>query len=318
MKFGILGNAKIARTQVVPALLAQGHEVVALGTRNPQAPLWEGAPAGLKVLSYEGLLLEDIDAVYIGLPNHLHVDWTLKALAAGKHCLCEKPWALSERELDLIEDMVAATGCVAMEAFMVRHHPQWQWLRQQMPHGCDHIQVSFSYHNTDPANIRNQPNMGGGALWDIGCYAVMAGIWLQGSEPDEVSLRSVVHPEWGTDIHSWGELVWSSGCVLQFGVSTQSGPEQSLRATRAGQWAMLDTPFNPPAVTTAHHGMGPWPLAQTVTFEAANHYGLMADAFEQRVQQGNAQTEWAQSRMVNRTLCRLLSSQVLLAPTSQV
>jgi len=317
MKFGILGNAKIARTQVIPALLAHGHEVVALGTRNPDAPLWDGAPQGMSVLSYEGLLVEDIDAVYIGLPNHLHVEWTLKALAAGKHCLCEKPWALGTRELDTIEDMVSATGCVAMEAFMVRHHPQWHWLREQMPQGCDHIQVSFSYHNTDPANIRNQPHMGGGALWDIGCYAVMAGIWLQGREPDEVSLRSRMHPKWDTDIHSWGELVWSNGCVLQFGVSTQSGPGQSLRVTRAGQWVMLDTPFNPPEVTTAHHGLGIGPMGQQVTFAPANHYGLMADAFEQRVKEGGAPIEWAQSRMVNNTLCRLISSRVCLEPVSQ-
>lgn len=317
MKFGILGNAKIARTQVIPALLAHGHEVVALGTRNPDAPLWDGAPQGMSVLSYEGLLVEDIDAVYIGLPNHLHVEWTLKALAAGKHCLCEKPWALGTRDLDTIEDMVSATGCVAMEAFMVRHHPQWHWLREQMPQGCDHIQVSFSYHNIDPANIRNQPHMGGGALWDIGCYAVMAGIWLQGREPDEVSLRSRMHPKWDTDIHSWGELVWNNGCVLQFGVSTQSGPGQSLRVTRAGQWVMLDTPFNPPEVTTAHHGVGIGPMGQQVTFAPANHYGLMADAFEQRVKEGGAPIEWAQSRMVNNTLCRLISSRVCLEPVSQ-
>ena len=248
MRFGVLGNAKIARTQVIPAILEAGYPVTTIGSRGPANP-WPGAPT-MQWTSYEGVIADPaVDAVYIALPNHLHAHWSVAALRAGKHVLCEKPYALTTEEAAAIRDAMTASGRCFMEGFMVRHHPQWQWLATQPLGDVRQVQVVFNYDNQNPDNIRNHPDMGGGGLWDIGCYAVFAGHWLLGRAPDTCGLHVERHPEWGVDIHSQGWLRWdatatTNSVCLQFAVSMQTAKSQSVHVAGTTGWAHLHAPVN--------------------------------------------------------------------------
>jgi predicted dehydrogenase len=311
LRFGVLGNAKIARAQVVPAMLQAGQTVVAVGSRSSDRAEWAQA-LGARWCSYEAVLQDpQVEAVYIALPHHLHAQWSALALQAGKHVLCEKPMALSRAE-----KAQAASGCVFAEAYMVRHHPQWAWLRQLDFGPIRHIHVSFAYDNRDPANIRNQAHMGGGALWDIGCYAVFAGHWLLGS-PDRVALQRTLHPQWGTDIHSHGQLFWGQGpdaARLDFFVSTQSAKQQQLTVVGQGGWARLESPFNPPEVATVHWSpSGLAHEAQTLQLPPCNAYAVMVADFVRTVAGeppplGGA---WADSDAIQACLSELLASDPL-------
>ena len=129
MKFGILGDAKIAREKVIPAIRTAGHDVIALGRRTPMAKADDPVYDGVEQTNYDGVLAHpDVDIIYNPLPNHLHVPWSIKAMQADKHVICEKPIALNRVELQQLEDAAKATGRYVYEGFMIRHHPQWKWL----------------------------------------------------------------------------------------------------------------------------------------------------------------------------------------------
>ena len=316
MRFGILGNAKIARTQVIPAILEAGHIPLTIGSRG-EPSAWPGAPS-MRWTDYAGVLSDpNVQAVYIALPNHLHTQWTVAALHAGKHVLCEKPMALSVQESHQIQEAMQATGKLAVEAYMVRHHPQWHWLKTEAKLGAiRQIQVVFNYDNRDPNNIRNAIAVGGGALWDIGCYAVFAGHWLMGRGPDHVSASMQRHPKWGTDIHTQGTLHWQDVTAgdthLQFMVSTQSAKSQSVCVVGEAGWAQLHAPFNPrhnPYSSTAtwapsgglHHE------AQQVVFEPCNAYTNMVNGFAAQIGNGQALDARA-STVITHTLTRLIDA----------
>ena len=129
MKFGLLGDAKIAREKVIPAIRSTGHDVIALGRRTPVAKAGDPVYDGVEQTNYDGVLAHpDVDIIYNPLPNHLHVPWSIKAMQADKHVICEKPIALNRGELQQLEDAAEATGRYVYEGFMIRHHPQWKWL----------------------------------------------------------------------------------------------------------------------------------------------------------------------------------------------
>jgi predicted dehydrogenase len=199
LRWGILGAAKFARDHMAPAIhAARNAELVALATSDPAraAPFAAFAP-GLKIhTSYDDLLADTgIDAVYIPLPNHLHVAWTLKALAAGKHVLCEKPISLTAPEIAPIIAARDAFGLLAAEAFMIVHHPQWQRAQHLVQSGAigavTHVDGVFTYDNrADPGNIRNKPETGGGGIYDIGVYTYGSARFVTGAEP--VALDAVM------------------------------------------------------------------------------------------------------------------------------
>ncbi|MDZ7905572.1 MAG: Gfo/Idh/MocA family oxidoreductase [Cypionkella sp.] len=170
MRFGILGAANFALGHMAPAIhAAKGAEFYALATSGAEkAARFAAFNPALKVHStYEALLADPmVEAVYIPLPNHLHVEWTLKALAAGKHVLTEKPIAMAAGEIDQIIAARDAAGKLAAEAYMIVHHPQWsrakEWLEAGEIGTLRHVDAAFSFCLTDGANIRNRPETGGG------------------------------------------------------------------------------------------------------------------------------------------------------------
>ena len=199
LRWGILGASNFAANHMGPAIhAAKGAELAALGTSDPaKAGRFTSFAPGLRVHdSYDDLLAdESVDAVYIPLPNHLHVEWTLKALEAGKHVLCEKPMTLQADEFDRLIAARDASGKLAAEAFMIVHHPQFHRAKALVASGAigtlQHVDAVFSYFNDDMGNIRNQAQVGGGGLRDIGVYIFGSARYVTGQEPETVSFARI-------------------------------------------------------------------------------------------------------------------------------
>ena len=236
LKWGILSTAKIGTEKVIPAMQnGERCEVVAICSRDLARA--EQAAKELNIErafgSYEELLADpNVDAIYNPLPNHMHVDWSIKAIEAGKHVLCEKPIGLSSTEGQRLVDAAAKHPNVkVMEAFMYRHHPQWHKTKQIIDAGgvgeFRTIQSFFSYFNDDAENIRNQKDIGGGALMDIGCYNISLSRFLFDAEPTRVLGLIEWDPNFGTDRISTGILEFPNG-TSTFTCSTQLVPYQRL------------------------------------------------------------------------------------------
>ena len=233
IRWGILSTAKIGTQKVIPAIQqAKNCEVTAIGSRKLDTARKAASELGIEKAygSYEALLADaDIDAVYNPLPNHLHVEWTIKALAAGKHVLCEKPIGLTTSEAVLLKETAANYPHLkVMEAFMYRFHPQWVKVKQLVDEGAigevKTVQSFFSYFNADPGNIRNQPDIGGGALMDIGCYCIQFPRFLFGAEPEKVVGLVDRDPAMKTDRITSAMLDFGNGLSSQFTCSTQLQP----------------------------------------------------------------------------------------------
>ena len=200
MRWGILGAANFALNHMAPAIhAAKGAKLVALATSSPEKALGFQAfcPDLIVHSSYDALLADpNIDAVYIPLPNHIHVEWSLKALAAGKHVLTEKPIAMQASEIDQIIAARDASGLLAAEAYMIVHHPQWQkakaWVEAGEIGQLRHVDAQFSFCLQDMDNIRNRPDAGGGSLRDIGVYTFGSARFVTSSEPVDISARLIM------------------------------------------------------------------------------------------------------------------------------
>lgn len=254
VRWGILSTAKIGTEKVIPAMQQCQHaEVVAIASRDLSRA--EAAAKRLDISqaigSYEALLAsDDIDAIYNPLPNHLHVPWSKKALAAGKHVLCEKPIGLtSEEGQELVDYSRQFPALKIMEAFMYRHHPQWQRTYELIQAGeigeLRTIQSFFSYFNDDPNNIRNQAEIGGGGLMDIGCYNISLSRFLFGSEPVEVMGVVETDPQFQTDRLASALMVFETG-TSSFTCSTQLTPYQRVNFFGSNGRVEIEIPFNAP------------------------------------------------------------------------
>jgi D-xylose 1-dehydrogenase (NADP+, D-xylono-1,5-lactone-forming) len=196
--------------------------------------------------SYEALLAdEEIDAVYISLPNRLHHEWTLKALAAGKHVLVEKPYSRRAGEVEEAWDAAAAAGLVVMEAFMYRHHPQAAKARSLVEEGAigrlRAIRATFSFQLLDLANIRMLPDLDGGALMDVGCYCV-SGSRLLGGEPERVFGEQALGPT-GVDVDFFGTLRFPNDVTAQFDASFSLPKRQRLEAVGEEGTLVVEAPW---------------------------------------------------------------------------
>jgi predicted dehydrogenase len=293
VRWGILGAAKFAREFMGPALtLAPGGHLAALATADAaKAEPFRAFAPGLRVFaSYEALLADPaIDAVYIPLPNHLHVPWTLRALQAGKHVLCEKPMALQAGDFDALIAARDAAGRLAAEAFMIVQHPQWLRLRQRLAEGAigrlRRIDAAFSFNNRDPANIRNQAALGGGGLRDIGVYVMGGARFATGLEPTDVRARI----EWENGIDVYAALSAKFGDVDYAAfTSIRMHPRQEITFHGEEGLLRLPVPFNPRSFGEArlelHRGLE----TSTERWPAVNHYELQVAAFNRSVREGAA------------------------------
>ena len=208
VRWGVLGASSFARDNMAPAIhAAKGADLVALATSSAdKAAGFQAYAPGLAVFTdYDAMLADpNIDAVYIPLPNHLHVPWTIKALEAGKHVLCEKPIGLQVSDFDALIAARDKAGLLAAEAFMIVHHSQFIRAKTLVAEGAIgelvHIDGTFSYNNAgDVTNIRHDPSKGGGALPDIGVYPVGAARFVSGQEPQAVTLSNLRY-EHGVDV----------------------------------------------------------------------------------------------------------------------
>jgi predicted dehydrogenase len=291
VRWGILSTAKIGREKVIPAMQAGRFcDVVAIASRNKEQGGQAANQLNIPVVydSYEKLLGDpQIDAVYIPLPNHLHVEWTIKAIRAGKHVLCEKPIGLSSAEAgQLVLAAQQSPELKVMEAFMYRLHPQWQLAKKMATDGTigelKTIQSFFSYYNTDPANIRNQKATGGGGMMDIGCYCVSLARFIFGEEPLRVSGYVELDPVLQTDRMASGLLDFSSGTAT-FTCSTQLAPYQRVNILGTMARIEIEIPFNAPTDKPTRIWLHTKDGTQEIVLETANQYTIQCDLFSQAI-----------------------------------
>jgi len=242
--------------------------------------------------SYEELLADpNIDAIYNPLPNQFHVPWTIKAAEAGKHVLCEKPISLTVAEAKALLPVRARTGVIICEAFMIRSFPQWLRLRELLAQGrigeLRSVAGVFSYYNTDPANIRNQVECGGGALYDIGCYLIHASRYAFAQEPTRVVGLIERDPQMHVDRLTSALLDFPGGQSI-FTCATQLIPYQRVQFFGTKGRIELEIPFNAPIDRPTRlfiDSSGDLTGADitTETFPTADQYTLQGDAFSKAI-----------------------------------
>ena len=291
IRWGVLSSAPIGTKTVIPAMqLGEYCDIVAIASRKLEKAQPAARQLGIPKAygSYEELLADpDIDAVYIPLPNHLHVPWSIKALNAGKHVLCEKPIGLNAAQS---EELLAATKkhpqLKVMEAFMYRHHPQWQRARQLVAEGrigkLRAIQSFFSYYNVDPGNIRNTAEVGGGGLMDIGCYCISMSRFIFGSEPQRVSGILEYDPRFKTDRLTSGILDFADGTAT-FTCSTQLSPYQRVNIYGTEGRVEIEIPFNAPPDRPCKIWHQRGTEIEEIALEICNQYTIQGDLFSQAV-----------------------------------
>jgi len=292
--WGVLSTAKIGLRRVLPGMLKSDRlEIRALASRSLATARAAADSLGIPRAygSYEELLADpEIEAVYNPLPNHLHVPWTLKAAAAGKHVLCEKPIALTAAEAERLR--AVADKVLIMEAFMVRFHPQWQRARELVRQGqvgtLRLVQMLFCYSNTDPGNIRNKVDIGGGGLYDIGCYPITAGRYFFEAEPRRAIALVDRDPAFGIDRLTSALLDFGSGRHLDFTVSTQCAPYQRTQICGSKGRIEIQIPVNAPqgAKTLLYLDDGSaldGSSVRTETLPESDQYQLQGETFSRAI-----------------------------------
>jgi predicted dehydrogenase len=296
VRWGVLSTAKIGIEKVIPAMQAgEFTRIDAIASRDLEKASEAARQLGIPKAygSYEELLSDpDIDAIYNPLPNHLHVPWSVKALEAGKHVLCEKPIGLSSAEGDfLLQAARSRPQLKVMEAFMYRHHPQWQRARHLIAEGKigekQTIQSFFSYYNTDPHNIRNQPEIGGGGLMDIGCYSISLSRFIFDREPERVFGLVEYDPQLKTDRLASGILDFG-GCTSTFTCSMQLAPYQRVNIFGTNGRVEIEIPFNAPADRPCRMWLQCESEIEELVLDICNQYTIQGDLFSRAILEGTA------------------------------
>lgn len=286
IRWGILSTAKIAREKLIPAIQASEHnEVVAVASRTVEAASEFAAKHNIPLAfgDYQELLDSDqVDAIYNPLPNHLHVPWSIKAVEAGKHLLCEKPLGLDTADASKLVTVASRhPNLKVMEAFMYKFHPQWVLARDYLAAGkigkITAIDAVFTYFNVDPKNVRNMPGIGGGGLLDVGCYCISAARYLLDLEPVRVTGTLNMDTDFQVDRHANGLLDFGDVTASIY-CSTQSEPNQRVIVHGEHGSLTLEYPFyqpdNCPARLVFHHNREP----EVIETEGCDHYVKQVDA----------------------------------------
>jgi predicted dehydrogenase len=299
VRWGILSTADIGVRKVIPGIQkAARSEVAAIASRDAETARTVAAGLGIPRShgSYEALLADpDVDAIYIPLPNHLHAEWTIAALRAGKHVLCEKPLAMTAADAQRMVDVAHETGRHLMEAFMYRHHPTWVAAMDLLGSGrigtLTAVQSWFSYFNDDPANIRNVLDYGGGALFDIGCYSVNLSRMVFGGEPTRVQASLRRDPAMGVDVLASAILDFGGG-IATFTCSMRSESDQRVDIYGTTGRISIQIPFNippdrPTRVSVTAGGDPPVaPATDVVEFPTADPYTSEVEHFVEALLDG--------------------------------
>ena len=287
LNWGILSTAKIGIEKVIPAM-QQGKlsKIVAIASRTQESA--REAAKNLKIPqafgSYQDLLDDtSIDAVYIPLPNHMHVPWTIKALAANKHVLCEKPIALTATEAkELLKETEKFPHLKVMEAFMYRHHPQWIRALELINGGgigiVKTVHSFFSYYNDDPENIRNMVDIGGGGLMDIGCYCISLARLIFDEEPQRVFGKIEYDPGFETDRICSGILDFVQG-TSTFTCSTQLVPYQRVNVFGTKGRIEIEIPFNAPPDKPCKMLFQNNEIIEEIEIKICDQYTIQGDLF---------------------------------------
>ncbi len=291
--WGILSTAKIGIEKVIPAMQkGKFCDVTAIASRNYDSA--KKAASKLKISkaygSYEALLEDnDIQAVYIPLPNHLHVEWAIKSLEAGKHVLCEKPIGMNAAESqELLNVSKKYPNLKIMEAFMYRMHPQWQKAKQLVTEGkigqLKTIQSFFSFYNVDPDNIRNIQEFGGGALMDIGCYCISLSRFIFDTEPERVLGIVEYDSRFKVDTLASGILDFGKGTrTSAFTCSTQLNPYQRVHIHGTNGRIEIEIPFNAPTDRPCRMCVQTGNDTKEIVFETCDQYQIQCDLFSQAI-----------------------------------
>jgi|GEM_PF-98371 len=291
VKWGILGTARIAAVQAIPAIRESARgEAFAIASRSIEQARATAARFEIARAygSYEQLLADpEVEAIYIPLPNHLHAEWTVRAADAGKHVLCEKPLTLTAAEVDALIEARDRNGVIIQEAFVFPHHPRWQRARALIRAGAvgtpRAIQAAFTHYNDDPANIRNQVDLpGSGGMMDLGCYAIAGARYLFDADPRRALALMDTDPRLGVDRLGTALLDFGEGRQASFVVGKQTARQQWLSLT--GSEARLELPnaFHPPRGEpseiriSSREGTAP---VQTEQIEPCSQFVLQSDAF---------------------------------------
>jgi predicted dehydrogenase len=305
--WGVLGASHFARMAAIPAMAGAPLATLrALASRSLDKATKAAAQAGVARAygSYEELVADpEIEAVYIPLSNDLHVPWSIRAARAGKHVLCEKPIALTVAEVEELRSVQRETGKLIAEAYMVRYHPQWRLVRQVIDSGrigqVRAVQTAFSYDNPNPENIRNQRERGGGAVYDIGGYAITTARLVFGHNPGRVAAVSVRDAQSGCDVLTSTILDFGDGQAT-FVVGTRHVPYQRVHVFGTEGHLEVEIPFNAPHdrpcrvfVDGGLVGAPDFTVAassderrELLPLPRANHYSLQWQAFSEAIRKG--------------------------------
>ena len=290
IRWGILSTANIGIAKVIPAMQqCELGEVTAIASRNLDRAQEAAQQLGITKAygSYEALLADpEIDAIYNPLPNHLHIPWTKESVEAGKHVLCEKPIGLNSEEAEGLFEFSKDHNVKIMEAFMYRFHPQWQKAKELVDDGSigdlKTIHSFFSYMNTDPGNIRNMADIGGGGLMDIGCYNISLSRFIFNEEPEKVIGTLEYDPEFKTDRIATGILTFAKG-TASFTCSTQLVPYQRVNIYGSTGRIEIEIPFNAPSDKPCKLWLQQDKNIEEIIFDVVDQYTLQADAFAKAI-----------------------------------
>lgn len=292
IKWGILSTAKIGVAKVIPGLQKSKFcEVIAISSREAGRAQAAAAKLGIPKAydSYEALLADpEIQAIYNPLPNHLHIPWTMKALEAGKHVLCEKPIGLdSDEAVSLLNTSRKYPSLKVMEAFMYRFHPQWIKAKDLVQSGrigeVKTLQSFFSYFNADPRNIRNMPEIGGGGLMDIGCYCISFGRFIFDEEPHRVIGLMEYDPVLRVDRLASGILDFSGRKSSTFTCSTQLMPFQRCIIFGTEGYVEIEIPVNAPPDVPTRLWLVTKEGKEEFEFEICDQYTAQGTAFSRAI-----------------------------------
>jgi D-xylose 1-dehydrogenase (NADP+, D-xylono-1,5-lactone-forming) len=293
MRWGVIGTGWVARTFIAALRESTVARVVAVASRDGARAAAIAVELGSARAygAYIDLLADpEVDAVYIGLPNSMHAEWSIACARAGKHVLCEKPLAVSRAEAETMFAAAREAGVWLMEAFMYRFHPQTLKVQELIAAGAIGqvrlVRAVFTFTVADPANVRLSAELAGGALMDVGCYPVNFARMIAGSAPERVSAAARWAPS-GVDETLVGSLEYPGAVIAQISCSLSASRVHSAQVIGSAGVIELDEAFTPPLDRPTRIRLRRRAEVEEIEVAPANHYRLEAEAFGQLIAAGH-------------------------------